>query len=100
MTIKFKRKQYNLVSTPNISKDRFQASIDRTDVSVDGILNDLDGFNKITITTVDAETEEESVETYDQYTDMLAVAVYKDVISVELLEKEEEIEETAEVEEE
>lgn len=88
MTIKFKKKQYNLVNTPNITKDRFQASLEKSNVSVDGVLSDLDGFSKITVTGIDAETEE-TVEIYTEYTEMLAVAVYKEVISVELLKKEE-----------
>ena len=87
-TIKFKKKQYDLIGFLNVSYDRFQATIDKTDVSVDSLLSDLEGLKKITVTKIDPETQEEVVKTYTKYTEMLAVSVYSDMISVELLNAE------------
>ena len=84
-TIKFKKNQYNLIGFLNVSYDRFQATLDKTDVSVDSLLSDSKGLTKITVTKIDPETQEEVVKTYTKYTEMLAVSVYSDMISVELL---------------
>lgn len=84
-TIKFKKKKYNLIGFLNVSYDRFQATIDKTDVSVDSLLSDLEGLTKITVTKINPETQEEIVKTYTKYTEMLAVSIYSDMISVELL---------------
>ena len=84
MTITFKTNKYILVDSLNVAIDRLQASISRDDVSsVDELLEEISDIQKVIIEDNDGET----IKTYSKYTKPLAVAIYDDVISVELLNK-------------
>ena len=80
MTISFKLKEYELKDTINTAPDRLQASLVRGGNSIDELLLELEDIEKVII-----KDEEEVVKTYKKYTRLLAVAVYEDVVSVELL---------------
>lgn len=80
MTISFKLKEYELKDMINTAPDRLQASLVRGDNSIDELLLELEDIEKVII-----KDEEEVVKTYKKYTRLLAVAVYEDVVSVELL---------------
>lgn len=83
-TITFKSNEYILVDSLNVAIDRLQASIARDNVSsVDELLEEVNDIQKVTIKDGDGEI----VKTYTKYTKPLAVAIYDDVISVELLNK-------------
>lgn len=80
MDISFNTKKYELKDSLNVSIDRLQASLVRAGNSVDELLLELENIQKVTI-----QNEEEVIKTYKKYTKPLAVAIYEDVISVELL---------------
>lgn len=80
MNIVFNSIEYKLKNSINISIDRLQASLVRTGNSVDELLLELENIQKVTL-----QDEGEVVKTYKKYTKPLAVAIYDDVISVELL---------------
>ena len=80
MNIVFNSIEYELKDSINVAIDRLQASLVRGDNSIDELLLELNDIKKVTI-----KDEEEVIKTYKKYTKPLAVAVYEDVISVELL---------------
>ena len=76
------------MSSLNVSIDRFQASLIRDGNSIDELLTEVDNLEKIEVidyTEDDEGNPVRQIETYDSYTEVLAVAIYSDVISVELL---------------
>lgn len=79
-TIRFKSKDYTLIDTLNVSIDRLQTSLDRKGVSVDELLIELEDIQEILL-----KNDGEVIKSYTKYTKPLAVAIYEDVISVELL---------------
>lgn len=83
-TITFKSNEYILIDSLNVAIDRLQASIARDNVSsVDELLEEVNDIQKVTIKDDNGEV----VKIYKKYTKPLAVAIYDDVISVELLNK-------------
>lgn len=83
-TITFNTKEYILVDFLNVAIDRLQASIARNNVSsVDELLEEMDDIRNVVIKDDNGEV----VKIYKKYTKPLAVAIYDDVISVELLNK-------------
>lgn len=82
MIIVFDSVEYELKDSINVSIDRLQASLVRGNTSVDELLLELDDIKKVII-----KDDEKILKTYKKYTKPLAVAIYEDVISVELLNK-------------
>ena len=80
MKIVFDSIEYELKDAINVAPDRLQASLVRRDNSVDELLLELEDIKKVII-----KDEGAVVKTYKKYTKPLAVAIYEDVISVELL---------------
>lgn len=80
MIIVFDSVEYELKDSINVSIDRLQASLVRGNASVDELLLELDDIKKVII-----KDDEKILKTYKKYTKPLAVAIYDDVISVELL---------------
>lgn len=82
MIIVFDSVEYELKDSINVAVDRLQASLVRGNISVDELLLELDDIKKVII-----KDDEKILKTYKKYTKPLAVAIYDDVISVELLNK-------------
>lgn len=82
MIIVFDSVEYELKDSINVSIDRLQASLVRGNTSVDELLLELDDIKKVII-----KDDEKILKTYKKYTKPLAVSIYEDVISVELLNK-------------
>lgn len=82
MIIVFDSVEYELKDSINVAADRLQASLVRGDISVDELLLELNDIEKVII-----KDDEKILKTYKKYTKPLAVAIYDDVISVELLNK-------------
>lgn len=80
MIIVFDSVEYELKDSINVAIDRLQASLVRGNTSVDELLLELDDIKKVII-----KDDEKILKTYKKYTKPLAVAIYEDVISVELL---------------
>lgn len=79
LTIIFNTIEYDLKDRPNVSASRFQASLTRAH-SIDEIVEEVSNTSTIIIKDNGITTA-----VYEGYTKMLAVAVYEDVISVELI---------------
>lgn len=82
MIIVFNSVEYELKDSINVAVDRLQASLVRGDTSVDELLLELNDIEKVII-----KDDEKILKTYKKYTKPFAVAIYDDVISVELLNK-------------
>lgn len=80
MTIVFDSVEYELKNSINVAIDRLQASLVRGNTSVDELLLELNDIKKVII-----KDNEKILKTYKKYTKPFAVAIYEDVISVELL---------------
>lgn len=77
--IYLKSQFYELIDSPNVTASHLQASI-KKEYSIDELLADLEDTATITI-----KENDETIAVYNGYSKMLAVCVYADSISVELI---------------
>lgn len=80
-TVIFKTNEYELKSLDVISS-RFSASIERGEYDIDTLLNEVETSESITV-----KENGETIGVYNGYTELLALSVHSDDVSVEIINR-------------